>query len=69
MNHIEFLIYKKVGESHTINYKKYILLSTSIFLVGFLTQIVAFIITDNTFVIPQDWIINLVEKCGETSVN
>jgi hypothetical protein len=55
--------------NYPINYKKYVLLSTIIFLIGFFTQIGAFIITNNNFVIPSKWIINMVAKCGETSMN
>lgn len=60
--HIEDLIYRKEGKKVSI--LKCIIISTVIFVVFFMAQIIAFIIVNNTFDVPEIWITNMNNKCG-----
>ena len=52
-----------------MNYKKFIAISSLIFIIGMLSQLLAFLLVDRLYVPPPKWIANLVNKCGETAVN
>ena len=52
-----------------MNYIRYLIISTIVFSIAFFSELIAYIIVENTFDVPEEWIINLQEKCGSPPEN
>lgn len=67
IHHITYLVVR--SHQNKLNTKKYVVWSSVVFIVVFSVQWIDYLIVEDTFVVPQEWIDNLALQCGSRDQN